>query len=160
MNRDAVFSKDGRYRYRLTRHWGTGNKVLCFVMLNPSTANAEQDDPTVRLCISWATRLGFDGLVIVNLFGYQATDPRELKRAANSGVDVVGSENTDFVLYSALNADMVICAWGNHGENGGDAAKTALKRTGKTLYCLKTTKTGQPVHPLYQPYSLRPVVMS
>lgn len=71
MRSHAVLSEDGVYRYRLTREWGENLdacKRVCFVMLNPSTADASKDDPTIRKCIGFATRLGFDALEVVNLF--------------------------------------------------------------------------------------------
>ncbi len=157
MTRSAYLSEDGLYRYILTRTWGTGGRVLVWVMLNPSTADATQDDPTVRLCMGWAQRLGFDGVRIVNLFALRATDPRELKIAR----DPVGPENDDAIREAVLDADMVLCAWGNHGSLLGraESVKSMLQSWGDvTLHCLKVSKAGQPVHPLYQPYSLVPVV--
>jgi|SRR5579859_6095362 len=157
MKKTAWISQCGLYRYRLTRHWGPGHRVLCFVMLNPSTADAEEDDPTVRLCISWAKLLGFDGLVVVNLFALRSTDPSKLKVVA----DPVGPENDDIILDSAIASSMILCAWGNHGGIGrrSEFVKSMLSRAGIKLHCLKLSKKLQPVHPLYQPYSLVPFPM-
>ena len=74
----AVVSDDGLYRYILTRTWDRSLPALVFCMLNPSTADATVDDPTIRKCIGFAQRLGYGGIIVVNLFAYRATKPREL----------------------------------------------------------------------------------
>jgi hypothetical protein len=86
MHRAALFSRDRRFRYRLGRRWGQGAAV-CFVLLNPSTADEVVDDPTIRRCIAFARSLGYGGLEVVNLYAYVATDPAELRRgvACRSG---------------------------------------------------------------------------
>ena len=80
VHRTALFSRDRRYRYRLGRRWGDGAAV-CFVLLNPSTADETREDPTVRRCIGFAGSLGYGALEVVNLYAYVATDPAELRRA-------------------------------------------------------------------------------
>ena len=80
MHRTALFSRDRRFRYRLGRRWGDGAAV-CFVLLNPSTADETREDPTVRRCIGFARSLGYGALEVVNLYAYVATDPAELRRA-------------------------------------------------------------------------------
>lgn len=166
MERGARISEDGVYRYQLVRTWGAGGgKVLCFIMLNPSIATDLVDDPTVRLCIKWAMILGFDTLVIVNLFAYRATDPKQMIRMRKvGGFDIEGPENNDAIVGSASAADMVLCGWGAnavHPELSGRAefVKAMLRKLGIPMHCLKLSKQGHPVHPLYQPYSLVPQVM-
>src|SRR5437870_4841901 len=105
----AVISPCGKFRYRLTRQWGEG-AALPFVMLNPSTADAEQDDPTIRKCVGFAKRMGYDGIEVVNLYAYRATKPADLKKAGYPR----GPEN-DRHIEAALvesHANSVICAWG------------------------------------------------
>lgn len=81
--RDAVLTDDGLYRYRLERAWGTdGTNTVLFVMLNPSTADALEDDPTVRRCMGFAAHLDCARLLVGNLFAWRATDPRELQAVA------------------------------------------------------------------------------
>jgi hypothetical protein len=130
-------------------------------MLNPSTADAVQDDPTIRLCIQWGRTPGFEGVGIVNLFAWRATSPRDLVRRFRTGTDVAGPENNDAIIGTASASDMVICAWGNRGKLGGQAerVRSILLRNGVSHHALKMSKEGQPVHPLYQPYSLVPVKM-
>jgi hypothetical protein len=116
----AVLSDCGEYRYELRRTWGADDEPLvCWVMLNPSTADADQDDPTIRRCISFSNRWGFGRLVVVNLFARRATDPKELLH----GGDPVGSANDASTLAAALEADRVIAAWGAHGSFLNRAAR-------------------------------------
>jgi hypothetical protein len=157
----AFFSPDRHYRYWLTRHWGLGKRVLCFVLLNPSTATEEMDDPTIRLCIGWAKRLGFDGMCVVNLFAIRSPSPAWVRSEARRGEDIVGPDNDFHTVKMCKAAAMVICAWGNNGSLQGraDHIKLLLKKAGVKPYCLKLSGERHPVHPLYQPYSLTPILM-
>ena len=102
----ALLSSCGTYRYRLWRYWHTEREPLIFIMLNPSTADAMQDDPTIRKCIGFAKRLGFGGIEVVNLFAYRATDPRDLRANGYQ----VGPD--DFVAIQQR-----LLAWANHIRN-------------------------------------------
>ncbi len=140
----AVLSRCGRYRYRLHRSWLMGEGTVLFIMLNPSTADAELDDPTIRRCIGFARRWGFQELVVANLFAWRATDPRELKRAS----DPVGPENDEHLIALSGDADAVIAAWGVHGgyKNRNWVVRRLLRGT---VEHLGLTKQGHPRHPLY-----------
>lgn len=144
MERGAIISPCGLYRYRLWRRWGEGKSAV-FIMLNPSTADAEKDDATIRRCIGFANRESCGGLVVVNLFAFRATQPKDMKAAA----DPIGPENDAHlgdVVWSSQ-AGPIIAAWGNHGTLSGRAFAVA-HRFGEVLQCLGTTKEGQPIHPL------------
>jgi hypothetical protein len=151
---DAIISDCGTYRYLLQRFWNYRLETVCFVMLNPSTADAQVDDPTIRRCIERAKHMGFGSLEVVNLFALRSTDPTALKRHANP----IGPENDERIIDSAKVSNMVICAWGEHGKymDRGAKVKAMLKNNGITPYALKVSKSGQPSHPLYLPYSLEP----
>jgi hypothetical protein len=144
---EAEISDCGRYRYRLSRWWGDG-PALPFVMLNPSTADASLDDPTIRRCIGFARREGCGGILVANRYGYRATDPDELRAVA----DPFGPGNDAALLHIALSAgesgQPIVCAW---GAKGGTESRTAsiLLRGGARLVCLGMTKDGHPRHPLY-----------
>jgi hypothetical protein len=145
----ATLSPCGTYRYTLERHWGDANNLALFVMLNPSTATADQDDPTIRRCQSFARSWGYGGLVVANLFALRATNPKELY----SHADPVGPEN-DATLRDLMDSwfiNLVVCAWGNHGEfqNRGDAVVTLIRGRGRIPCALGLTKRNQPKHPLY-----------
>ena len=109
ITKTAVVSRDGRFRYRLGRRWGAG-RTLAFVMLNPSTADADNDDPTIRRCIAFAKLHGFDGIDVVNLYAYPATKPVDLKRAGY----IVGAENDTHIREAARTAGAVCVAWGDN----------------------------------------------
>jgi hypothetical protein len=110
VRRSAEISECGRYRWWLRRAWTAGGdgRVVCFVMLNPSTANAQQDDPTLRKCMGYTQRWGFSVLSVRNLFAYRATDPAEL--LAIDFVTATGGERGDVELAVAKTADLVVCA--------------------------------------------------
>lgn len=142
---NAVISDCGTYRYWLMRKWGKG-PVCTFIMLNPSTADASQDDPTIRRCIAFARREKCDAIAVVNLFAYRATKPDELLTAD----DPVGPKNDATIrdaVRTALRHDWpLIAAWGSH-----KAAKSRAPKIAKLapMKCLKKSKTGAPWHPLY-----------
>lgn len=146
----AHISADGLYRYRLTRYWGPGY-MLPFVMLNPSTADADIDDPTIRRCMGFARREGAGGIIVVNLYAYRATNPNVL-RTVN---DPFGPGNGDALANVALEGPAmgypIVCAWGASGSLfGGDKAFiNQMQQAGAGLVCLGKTKNGHPRHPLY-----------
>lgn len=151
MIRDAVLSDDQLYRYRLTRSWGPG-KTVAFIMLNPSTATAEVDDPTIRRCVGFARAWGYDTLEVVNLFARRATDPGVLYEVE----DPVGPENDRHLLEVCSNARLVVAAWGVHGafKTRGARVLDLLKLT--RVCHLGLTKEGHPRHPLYLPKTVLP----
>lgn len=167
VRRHARLDPSGIYRYVLVRAWGDPAcepMSLAFIMLNPSIADAEQDDPTVRKCVGFARRLGYDSIVVMNLFAYRATDPAELKRALRSGVDVVGPQ-TDTRLQHLLAArcvagDSVVAAWGAHAP--ADRVQQILRMPGSRALCtLGLTAQGVPRHPLmlgYEGATLKPLL--
>lgn len=152
MVRDAVISACGRYRYRLSRRWGSGPYLL-FVMLNPSTADATQDDRTIRRCIRFAKDHHYDGIEVVNLYAFRATDPLDLKAAGYP----VGPDNDSHILAAIQGAGAVCVAWGDRarGLARPDEVLALLRSTGRALNCLSITKHGLPAHPLMLPASCR-----
>jgi len=158
IERTATFGgPDDCYRYILTRRWDEGSYVN-FLMLNPSTADANVDDPTIRRCIGYARAWGYGSLVVTNLFAWRATDPKQLK----SIMDPVGPKNDRVILETARAAHMVIAAWGNHGNLHGrdDAVRRLLAEAGIALHCLTVSPgSGQPAHPLYLPACLTPKLL-
>ena len=153
----AVFDETGAYRYRLSRTRSDGAGVVTFVMLNPSTADAEVNDPTIRRCIGFAWDWGYRALTVVNLFAYRATTPKELRRAKNP----VGPANDEHLLAAVDAAEAVVAAWGVHGAlHGRDREVMDLLAKRAELTCLGVTKGGLPRHPLYMPKRARPTPYS
>lgn len=162
MESSAVMSDCGRYRYRLSRTWDASSPPIVFVMLNPSTADAETDDPTIRRCLGYTRRWGYGCLIVVNLYAYRTTRPGELWRVD----DPVGNENDDHIRaafdLASASTGLVVAAWGAHA-----ATSRAVQVSGSapSLTALALTKQGQPRHPLYirktaVPFRWTPAAMS
>jgi len=154
---EARFSPDGRHRYFLGRfdlHPGAPRGSCLFIMLNPSTADAERNDPTVTRCIGYAKRWGFRHLEVCNLFSIRGTDPAVIHTTGATGDPV----NMETILWRAQGASLVVCAWGVHGAfwDRGRHVLAALLRAGVAPECLGLTKGGHPRHPLYLPGSVTP----
>lgn len=145
---DAIFSTCRTYRYMLTRTWPGPGPLGVFVLLNPSTANAEADDRTLRKVQAFAQRWGWRGLVVLNLFALRSTDPRALYEHP----DPVGPRNSRFLeRVPAVVEGPTVLGWGTHGAEvmQGLQVQHALGLLPEELWCLRRTADGQPGHPLY-----------
>ncbi|WP_372422799.1 DUF1643 domain-containing protein [Salinarimonas chemoclinalis] len=151
----AVFSACGTYRYRLERPGddaSAGAPPIAFVMLNPSTADAERDDPTIRRVRALARGFGYGRVVVANLYALRATDPRALA----THPDPVGPENAAHLAALAGEIRDVVCAWGNPADpEHARAALALLAGAGARLWHLGLTRSGAPRHPLYVPRDVR-----
>jgi hypothetical protein len=145
---NAIISACGQYRYTLSRdseNWATGAPAV-FLMLNPSTADAMIDDPTIRRCRKFSDRWGMNGIVVVNLYALRSTDPAGLWEHK----DPVGPANDAYLLHIAHSAKQVICAWGaNARQDRVEQVVQVLRAAGAKMLCLGVTKQGMPKHPLY-----------
>lgn len=156
----ATISDCGRYRYDLTRQWGD-ERTLLWCMLNPSTADAEVDDPTIRRCVGFSRREGYGRLVVVNLFAFRATEPDELLRTTDPygplNSRTIGSHLAD------ERVDRLVVAWGAWFRQHSKRLWLTRPRIEGILptVCLGVTKTGAPRHPLYvkadEPFTAWPV---
>lgn len=188
----AKISPCGKYRYRLWREWRLGNSTqwdmwteddgspcvdgaghqlgeplsCLFVMLNPSTADATEDDPTIRRCVAFAKAWGYDRMDVVNLFAWRATDPKDLL-AVSPAADPVGFDNQETIQEAVFEAGIVVCAWGVGGCHLDqdetvlgwiESAVSLMADEGREIpvTALKRTKEGFPSHPLYLPSHLKP----
>lgn len=139
------------YRYTLYRRWEAAKYSLPIVMLNPSTADEQKDDPTIRRCIGFATREGYGGIHVVNLFGARATNPNELRDM----MDPEGPDNhlaLEGVAEAAAKFGVpILCAWGAHPMVAArqPAVLSILGSFLADLVCLGKTTHGYPKHPLY-----------
>ena len=125
--------------------------MVNWIMLNPSTADANKDDPTIRRCIAFSKAWGFKRLTVTNLFAFRATSPKDLFRA----IKPVGPANDEYLTGTANVADQIVYAWGSQGDfrGRGDEVRHRMRDViGKPeIVCLGCTKSGQPRHPLYVP---------
>lgn len=169
---DAKYDPTEKYRYWLERvficpdcndqrtFWkcacATWKKKVVFIMLNPSTATAEVSDRTVKRCENYATDWKFRRLVVLNIFAIRSTDPAILY----SDKAPIGPKNNRWIQNCTKDADLIICAWGQHGEHlgRGEAVRQMLRH--KKLYYLKLGKNGIPTHPLYLDGNLKPKPLS
>lgn len=152
ITRTAVISDCGRFRYRLGRRWDDGDTLL-FVMLNPSTADADIDDATIRRCFTFAKAHGFGALEVVNLYAFRATDPKDLRRAGY----LAGPENDAHIAAAARDSAAICVAWGANvaGLERPQIVLPLLRATGKPIQCLRITRSGYPQHPLMLASSCR-----
>lgn len=168
----AIITECGEYRYVLTRNvpYNTimhdANRPCTFIMLNPSTADAEADDPTIRRCMSFARAFEASELVVVNLFAYRATEPDDMFAAH----DPVGPLNDRYIrnmlghTYRARGGAVIAC--GTAGKNNAQrdlfrqrvrSVRRIAQDCGVVLHALGTTKEGWPRHPLYLPSDAEPL---
>lgn len=162
-NSGAVFDSTRLYRYSLWRRWAEPwlfdsphwcNDMVLFLMLNPSTGDESENDPTINRCIQFTKDWGYNGLVVANIFAIRATDPIDMKKAG----DPVGPENNRAISYFVEHCAKIITAWGNHGiHNSRSTAIRDLLR-GRLVHHLGLTQAMEPKHPLYLKASTQPTL--
>jgi hypothetical protein len=149
MEFSATLSEDGAYRYRLARRWSSRDAIL-WLMLNPSTADASTDDPTIRRVADFSQRWGYGKAMVGNIFALRSTDPDELLTHPSP----VGPLNGWHLKEMAAEASVIVCAWGAHKAVTPDRWHVTLSMLGwppGAMLCLGHTKSGAPKHPLYLP---------
>jgi hypothetical protein len=151
----AVLSPCGHYRYALTRTWDEDKPTICWVMLNPSTADADQDDPTIRRVVGFSRSWGAGGICVVNLFALRATDPAELAR--HYPVTWDEQQRNEHTIAEATDRRRTLVAWGAGGRLRGQDRRVMEMLKDRLVECLGTTKDGHPRHPLYVPGCTPPV---
>ncbi len=148
----AIISVSRDYRYVLWRIWNGENrphlKMLAFVGVNPSTADEELDDQTIRRCISFARDWGYDGIYMVNIWAFRATNPADMK--AQGAKDAEGPYNAEWLIRVAKVSNAVVLAWGSNGEweGGGRRTYKELLKLREPLFSLGQTASGEPKHPV------------
>lgn len=150
----ANFSEDGRYRYLLGRHISDAPRRLLFIMLNPSSADANKSDSTITRCINFARNWGYGTMEVVNLFAFRTPYVKALRQAD----DPIGAYNDAWIRRALHEADEVVLAWGNHGayKNRSQAVRR-MAIDANQPYHLGLNKTGEPKHPLYLRSDTKPV---
>lgn len=149
----AEFSECRQYRYVLWRMWDEGKPMVCFIGLNPSTANEHDDDPTIRRVIGFAKQWGYGGVYMLNLFAIISSKPEILATCA----DPLG-DNDKWLDEFVQKCERVVFAWGNFKEAMARARAVAARYPG--AYCLVKNKNGSPMHPLYVSGDTVPVLFN
>lgn len=154
MSSTATISQCGHFRYTLTREWGDIDDFMfrrvCWIMLNPSTADAEQDDPTIRRCAAFSKAWKYHGLIVVNCYALRATDPGTIRQWWKSGRDPVGGENDHHIATAAETSSLVVCAWGSKcSPTRAGQVRNILAARNIIPHHLGLTRDGSPKHPLY-----------
>lgn len=154
MQNDCVFSADRRYRYVLKHTWEPlfPHKLCTWIGLNPSLAWETHLDPTLRRIRAFSASWGFNGFVMLNLFALVSTDPDRIYKAA----DPVGPDNDCYILSAVQETDRIIAAWGALGGCENRCYSVLAMLAGLDVMCLKETKKGHPIHPLYVAGSTTP----
>lgn len=147
-NIGAWISEDKRHRYMLWRIWDRYKPLMLVAGLNPSTADHEKEDPTSRRIKSFVESWGYGGYILVNVYAYRATDPKDMFRNA---LDPVGPFNLNAWGLASLKTDeQTLVGWGGNAEPSRALALIRhLEQCRKTLMCLGHTAKGHPKHPLY-----------
>ena len=148
----AHFSRCRTWRYALWREWDAARPRVMLIGLNPSTADAERNDPTIRRCIGFGRDWGFGGVWVLNLFAFRATYPDDLKAAD----DPVGPQNDRWLRRIARDCPRVVACWGNDGAFLARSERVCAM-LGDRLEVLRINASGEPAHPLYLPGTLKPM---
>ena len=149
ISKHAKISDDYVYRYQLTRIWDETKPKVLFIMLNPSTADALEDDPTIRRVVNFAESWGYGGVYVANLYAFRSTDPKGLKTTS----DPIGPENREHIQALVGSVDRVIYAWGNKEKE-----PQWLRELITTPYCIALSTKGIPKHPLYLKGDSQPIL--
>jgi hypothetical protein len=150
----AVFSRCRRYRYSLHRTWDAGDdRYVNFIGLNPSTADEDLDDPTIKKCMKFALSWGYGGIVMTNIFAWRDTSPAEMKKA----VEPIGEVNDRCLISIARDASLVIAAWSQHGSFKNRSQDVRKLLNNFPLHILKMG-ASEPWHPLYLKDSTQPII--
>lgn len=152
----AIFSKCKNYRYTLWRWWDPEKEYLMVIGLNPSTADATNDDPTIRRCVRFAKDWNFGGLCMTNLFALRATNPKVMLKHS----EPIGVDNNGWLQYIGRSAGMILAAWGSHGDylSRNKIIRKMMYDLDLRLYCLGITKSRAPRHPLYIKANTKPEI--
>lgn len=157
-SKSAIISPCERFRFLLTREWNNTRLACAFIGLNPSTADATLDDPTIRRCVNFAWEWGYGYLHMLNLVPYRSTDPDAMFTwMAENGSAEWLDRNIEEASRIFQQADIVIAAWGAPGSKLQQFKQPLIDAAGDKLFMLDSTKSGEPRHPLYLRKDLRAI---
>ena len=141
MEKNAVISDDGKYRYSLSRKWDKTKPEIMFIMLNPSTADDTVDDRTIKRIINFSKTWGYGGLLVGNIYAYRSSNPKLLRDVD----DPIGPENEKYIRKMLQKVNTVVYAWGDNNKKG---EPDWLKNIVKAPLCIEISQQGNPRHPL------------
>ena len=119
MKKSAIISDCSKYRYELHREWDKDKKKVLFIMLNPSTADADNNDLTTIRCINFAKKWGYGGIMIGNIYPFRAKRPKDLKKWLEISMNPMAlNKNMKHVREMAKQTDLIVCAWGCNYKGG------------------------------------------
>jgi hypothetical protein len=147
----ATISDCQKYRYCLSRIWDQSKKTVLFIMLNPSKADDENDDRTIRRCINFANSWGYGGIYVGNLFAYRTEKPAKLFNV----IEPIGKKNDETLIQLSKKSEITVFAWGNLGSYRN--RNLEVQKFFSDPLCLEKTKLGNPKHPLYSPATSQPI---
>jgi hypothetical protein len=166
VNVGAKFSPCRKWRYLLWRQWDASKPWANFCLMNPSTADEENNDPTVerqqRRAAKWRelNYMDIGGVMVTNVFAWRETDSDKLEGLIEAGYNIIGPENDKTIIAAAKMAKIVVCGWGNPGHTLLDRGPQLLRMfdyNGIRPHALKINQNGAPQHPLYISYATLPV---
>jgi len=148
MPNECVFSTDRLHRYTLIHRWDellNPDHGIAWICLNPSTADEHQLDPTLRRIRDFSATWGYSFFVMLNAFAWRATDPADMKTAA----DPIGPDNDKWIMHWSNKVDRIMLGWGEHGAHQGRDQQVLALLDHRKTFCLERNASGQPKHPLY-----------
>ena len=148
MPNECIFSQDRNHRYTLIHRWDellNPDHGIAWICLNPSTADENQLDPTLRRIRDFSATWGYSFFVMLNLFAWRATQPADMKRTT----DPIGPDNDRLIAHWSGRVDRVMLGWGEHGAHLGRDQQVLAYLDRRKTYCLERNASGQPKHPLY-----------
>ena len=156
-NAGIILDNSGKYRYSLWRLWDRRKPIVCWILLNPSTADELKLDPTLIRCKRYSEDWGFGGFRVVNVFGLRSLNSKVLF----NNIDPVGNDNDTIIRKECMCVSKIVVGWGNNVLRFKDRFKDRFRELSELLYyeelyALKLTKRYQPAHPLYLRRDVKP----
>ncbi len=157
MPNECIFSPDRLHRYSLIHRWDellNPGHGIAWICLNPSTADENQLDPTLRRIRDFSASWGYSFFVMLNLFAWRATQPADMRAAS----DPIGPDNDLWIAHWSAKVDRVMLGWGEHGTHLGRNQQVLAYLDRSKTFCLERNASGQPKHPLYVSKKNKPVL--
>lgn len=157
MNSEAGISSDGKYRWWLFRCWAASLPLIIWIMMNPSTADHQKNDPTILKIIRYSRKWGFGAVLVLNIYAFRSSKPENLPQVLD---EAVGKSNDWWIRtifrFAVRKKVPVICAWGVKHKERGAQVRVVADEAGLRLMCLELALNAEPKHPRFLSEDLRP----